>query len=375
VRKKSISLRDELEHYLDDNTITSAVRKQSFSQRTAREEETLLQSPPARRRSISIAKQAEQGDDLSQVLPIVRRRGSKVFADSSGLSSQDDDEKRSVPFTSSGHIRKKSFLKLDSASSDLPSPYRKYVANASNDYFETDVHGDGVSYLRSGNHQLAWDIHVGENSQGDSFLSLYSSLPDPSYHSRSATAVTPEKRTTPHRHSSNEIAFSLSAGHSLRSSHSSNADLKNTRESHCVSEKRILMVDDSAISLKLCVKLFRKLGATVDDALDGTIALEKMFLSLSSYRAMQGLADSTPLVGGYDLVIMDNLMPKMNGTVACRKMREAGYIGIIIGLTGNALPEDVEEYLQHGANAVLRKPLDIEEFCTTLEIIKSSQGL
>jgi CheY-like chemotaxis protein len=36
-----------------------------------------------------------------------------------------------------------------------------------------------------------------------------------------------------------------------------------------------------------------------------------------------------------------------------------GYQGVIIGLTGNALPADVQTFLDKGANVVLLKPLDI----------------
>jgi CheY-like chemotaxis protein len=43
-------------------------------------------------------------------------------------------------------------------------------------------------------------------------------------------------------------------------------------------------------------------------------------------------------------------------------MREAGYRGIVIGATGNAQPEDIKDYLDHGADKVLVKPISAQAF-------------
>ena len=55
-------------------------------------------------------------------------------------------------------------------------------------------------------------------------------------------------------------------------------------------------------------------------------------------------------------------MPRMRGTEAAQRIRELGYKGIIIGVTGNALPEDVKDFIDHGADAVIPKPFDIDVF-------------
>lgn len=55
-------------------------------------------------------------------------------------------------------------------------------------------------------------------------------------------------------------------------------------------------------------------------------------------------------------------MPQMGGPEATEKIRAMGYSGIIIALTGNALQEDVQHFLDKGADAVMTKPLDKEEF-------------
>jgi DNA-binding NarL/FixJ family response regulator len=56
---------------------------------------------------------------------------------------------------------------------------------------------------------------------------------------------------------------------------------------------------------------------------------------------------------------MDFVMPVMTGPEATSKIRELGFYGLIVGVTGNALPEDVKTFERSGADAVLLKPLDV----------------
>lgn len=48
------------------------------------------------------------------------------------------------------------------------------------------------------------------------------------------------------------------------------------------------------------------------------------------------------------------------------KIRQLGYRGIIIGITGNALDDDVKDFMNHGADKVLPKPFDLVEFKGTV---------
>ena len=59
----------------------------------------------------------------------------------------------------------------------------------------------------------------------------------------------------------------------------------------------------------------------------------------------------------FDFIFMDFVMPTMNGPAAARDLRRRGYGGPIIGVTGNVLSEDVEEFTTAGANEVLGKPV------------------
>ena len=66
-------------------------------------------------------------------------------------------------------------------------------------------------------------------------------------------------------------------------------------------------------------------------------------------------------------------MPIMNGTEAVVKLRELGYNGIILGVTGNALPEDVQEFEDKGADLVIVKPLDIAKFEDAIKKVKAKR--
>jgi CheY-like chemotaxis protein len=85
---------------------------------------------------------------------------------------------------------------------------------------------------------------------------------------------------------------------------------------------RVLHVEDDRILRKSFeARIFRKLSVPVDQAVNGQQALDWL---LTEQRA-------------YALVLMDNLMPVLSGEAATRKLREAGYTGAIVGMTG-ALP-------------------------------------
>jgi CheY-like chemotaxis protein len=71
---------------------------------------------------------------------------------------------------------------------------------------------------------------------------------------------------------------------------------------------------------------------------------------------------SIPTRSTYDVILMDFIMPNMDGPTATRELRRLGYEGLIVGVTGNALPTDIDHFLAHGASKVLLKPLRMDEF-------------
>ena len=64
----------------------------------------------------------------------------------------------------------------------------------------------------------------------------------------------------------------------------------------------------------------------------------------------------------YSAILMDFVMPNMDGPTATKEIRSLGYTAPIFGVTGNTLDSDVGHFLQNGANRVLAKPFDINAF-------------
>jgi CheY-like chemotaxis protein len=75
-------------------------------------------------------------------------------------------------------------------------------------------------------------------------------------------------------------------------------------------------------------------------------------------RAHRAQAPSGP----YDVILIDYVMPVLDGPTACAEMRELGHTGMIIGVTGNVAPSDIEFFQSRGANTVLTKPLSMDAF-------------
>ena len=77
--------------------------------------------------------------------------------------------------------------------------------------------------------------------------------------------------------------------------------------------------------------------------------------------------------GSFDVILMDIMMPVMNGLTAAKAIRalarpDAGTIPII-ALTANAFSEDVQKCLDAGMNAHIAKPLDVNAMEETLKSV------
>lgn len=67
---------------------------------------------------------------------------------------------------------------------------------------------------------------------------------------------------------------------------------------------------------------------------------------------------------------------QMTGPEATRIIRETyGSIHIVVGLTGNVMAEDVAFFKEHGADAVLSKPLEVSDFLVSLDEIRSQRTM
>lgn len=115
---------------------------------------------------------------------------------------------------------------------------------------------------------------------------------------------------------------------------------------------RIMVVDDTVTNRKMLCRLLKKRCKTCIQAEDGLEAVEKVI------ESMKPSGGSDPI----DLILMDSVMPNMSGPDATKRIREMGYSGFIIGVTGNVGKEDIASFIAHGANAVLGKPFEIANF-------------
>lgn len=102
------------------------------------------------------------------------------------------------------------------------------------------------------------------------------------------------------------------------------------------------------------IKLVKNLANTVDEACDGIECVSRMRSSIEN--------DSP-----YDLILLDNSMPKMSGPEASKIIRDMGSAVKIIGVTGNARGEDIDLFLNHGADKVLLKPLHFDSIKDIIE--------
>lgn len=118
---------------------------------------------------------------------------------------------------------------------------------------------------------------------------------------------------------------------------------------------RILVIDDSHLNRKMTVRVMRAEGHCCEEAEDGTLGVALIELVVAGRAAP------------YDVVLMDFVMPLMDGPTATREIRALGYQGRVYGLTGNALQSDIDLFMSAGADLVLTKPLDMHHFRSSMK--------
>ena len=116
----------------------------------------------------------------------------------------------------------------------------------------------------------------------------------------------------------------------------------------------LLIVDDSSLNRKMLLRIFRTAGHTCDEAEDGVIAVAMVKETMSSDAK------------AYSAILMDFVMPNMDGPTATRIIRASGYTAPIFGVTGNTLDSDIDYFLNCGADKVLPKPFNLELFYTNM---------
>lgn len=131
---------------------------------------------------------------------------------------------------------------------------------------------------------------------------------------------------------------------------------RSTEQKKCsLQGRRILLVEDNSLNREIAVELLSVLGASVETAGDGAIAVTIFSQSAEHY---------------YDLILMDIQMPNMNGYDATRQIRTLprpdAVTVPIIAMTADAFAEDVEAAKNAGMNSHLAKPFDMESLSREL---------
>lgn len=122
--------------------------------------------------------------------------------------------------------------------------------------------------------------------------------------------------------------------------------------------RRILVVEDDIRNVYALTNILEPRGAQVIIARNGQEALDALDRSTAS-------ADTV-----IDLVLMDVMMPVMDGLTATRHIRQnPGFKKLpIITLTAKAMPDDQQRCIEAGANDYMAKPLDVDKLLSLVRV-------
>ena len=131
--------------------------------------------------------------------------------------------------------------------------------------------------------------------------------------------------------------------------------------------RSVLICDDSPSNRNMCSRLIAKLGYNVEVAENGEQCL-KMVMNDGSGPANRPSDFKIPKENCYRAIILDNEMPVMSGPQTVRVLRSYAYSGLVIGLTGYAMEEDVNKFRAEGCDAIFIKPLNLPEMLQILKV-------
>jgi DNA-binding response OmpR family regulator len=119
---------------------------------------------------------------------------------------------------------------------------------------------------------------------------------------------------------------------------------------------KLLLVDDEPDLLDQLVKMLIRQRYDVDTAADGEAALDKLF--------------ENP----YDLLVLDIMLPKIDGLTVLREIRAAGIRTPVLMLTAKGAVEDKVKGLDYGADDYLAKPFAMAELMARIRTLFRRSG-
>ena len=115
--------------------------------------------------------------------------------------------------------------------------------------------------------------------------------------------------------------------------------------------KRILVVDDNKLNLKVAERLLKDYGVFIDEVSSGMDAIKRVEMGVP-----------------YNLILMDDMMPEMSGSETLLKLKEKEDFKIkTVALTANAIAGMKEKYLSIGFDDYLSKPIQRSELERVLD--------
>lgn len=119
---------------------------------------------------------------------------------------------------------------------------------------------------------------------------------------------------------------------------------------------KVLLAEDDRNLGRLLSMLLRKQNIIVEWTENGSDAYDKCYCD------------------GYDVLILDWMLPGMSGVELCRKLRDEEYSGKILLLTARDTVEDKVEGLNSGADDYMVKPFDVQELVARLNALLRRPG-
>jgi signal transduction histidine kinase/FixJ family two-component response regulator len=113
----------------------------------------------------------------------------------------------------------------------------------------------------------------------------------------------------------------------------------------------------------------------VDDSLLNRKMAHKLITSVKYYNKVSELEDSTIVLNkindlSSNIIFLDKNMPNKNGDRVAKELRENNYDQLIIGLTGEYDKNEIENFLECGANYVIIKPFDLDKLKLITDFVK-----
>ena len=126
---------------------------------------------------------------------------------------------------------------------------------------------------------------------------------------------------------------------------------------------RIMLVEDNDLNAEIAEYILKEAGAEVTTVRNGQECLD-------AYTASEA--------GSFDVILMDIMMPVMDGITAAGKIRSSGRPDSadipIIAMTANVFVEDAKKCMEAGMNAHLAKPLDVKKLMSTIARLSASSS-